>query len=95
MYAGQIVEEAKTGDIFYHPAHPYTRALLQSVPDILDAPDRKLTSIPGMVPDNYDELTGCRFAARCSYCGEECDRPQDSMQCGDGHFVQCTKYYLY
>lgn len=92
MYAGQIVEEAGTEEIFDHPAHPYTKALLQTVPGILDDPSRKLTAIPGMVPENYDEITGCRFAGRCADYREECRKPQSHSLCGEDHFVRCVRH---
>ena len=58
MYAGQIVEEAPVKELFESPRHPYTRALLETVPTIRDNADRQLISIPGMVPENYDDRTG-------------------------------------
>ena len=77
MYAGEIVEEAPVDVLFYQPAHPYTKALLQTVPGIYDEKDRELVAIPGMVPENYDSIPGCRFAdryfpapgCRCCRCG--------------------------
>ena len=65
MYAGQIIEEAPVKELFRSPGHPYTRALLDTVPTIRDSADRKLVSIPGLVPENYDDIKGCRFADRC------------------------------
>ena len=65
MYAGKVVESGSSSDIFYRPAHPYTRALLQAVPR-LDAPSRmELASIPGTPPDLFEPPTGCAFAPRC------------------------------
>lgn len=91
MYAGQIVEEAAVKEIFYRPMHPYTKALLKTVPGILDDHTRKLTSIPGIVPDNYDDIAGCRFAERCAYCQEDCARPQHRMEYEKAHFVKCER----
>lgn len=88
MYAGQIIEKAPVKELFSNPAHPYTRALLNTIPDINDA-DKKLVSIPGMVPENYDDIKGCRFADRCKYCREECHRPQEDYEVSEGHFVRC------
>ena len=85
MYAGQIVEEAKVTDLFAAPAHPYTQALLQSVPSIYDSADRQLSSIEGTVPDNYQEITGCRFAGRCPYQREECMQPQGMVEVEQDH----------
>ena len=89
MYAGQIVEEAKVMDLFYHPAHPYTQALLQTVPNILDEADRKLESIPGIVPEHYQDISGCRFAGRCPFMVEDCGKPQDLLLVEEGHYSRC------
>ena len=67
MYAGQMIEEAPVKELFAAPAHPYTKALLQTVPGIYDEKDRELVAIPGMVPENYDSIPGCRFADRCAF----------------------------
>ena len=72
MYAGQCMEEANVYRVFEQPAHPYTRALLKSVPCIYDDPDKKLSSIPGAVPESYQDIEGCRFFGRCSYAVPEC-----------------------
>lgn len=77
MYAGQIIEQAKASELFKSPRHPYTRALLETVPTIRDDADRKLFSIPGIVPENYDHIKGCRFADRCAYRRPECEKPQE------------------
>ena len=71
MYAGRIVETAPTASLFAHPAHPYTEALLSSVPDVRERP-RRLTSIEGAPPRTYDKTTGCAFASRCAYVMERC-----------------------
>ena len=77
MYAGQIIEMASVKDLFYHPAHPYTKALLDTVPGIYDESGRTLASIPGIVPENYDQIPGCRFADRCAFAGEGCEKKQE------------------
>ena len=64
MYAGQVVECAPTAELFAHPAHPYTRALLRAVPHA-DGENEQLHGIPGSVPERYGEMVGCRFASRC------------------------------
>ncbi len=89
MYAGQIIEEAAAEEIFTDPKHPYTQALLHTVPTIRDEADRKLEAIPGMVPENYDDIAGCRFADRCPYRREECDKPQDAYLFGGDHRARC------
>jgi peptide/nickel transport system ATP-binding protein len=93
MYAGQIIEEAGAEEIFAHPKHPYTRALLNTVPTIRDSADRKLVAIPGMVPESYDDITGCRFAERCAYCCEACGEKQLDYDFGAGHRAKCIRAY--
>lgn len=89
MYAGQIVEEAEAEELFRHPSHPYTRALLSVIPTTGDSEDRKLSSIPGMVPENYDTISGCRFADRCPYTRQECHQRIGLREISKGHTVRC------
>ncbi len=91
MYAGQIVEESEVVELFRNPAHPYTKALLDTVPGIYDSADRKLTSIPGTVPDYYQEIIGCRFASRCPYRVEACELPQDLVEASKEHLSRCHR----
>ena len=90
MYAGQIIEEAPVKELFASPHHPYTKALLATVPSIYDAPDRELVSIPGIVPENYDSIPGCRFADRCAFRTPECASPQQDREVGKDHRVRCV-----
>jgi oligopeptide/dipeptide ABC transporter ATP-binding protein len=71
MYAGKIVEMGEVRDIFNHPAHPYTEALLGSVPKMEEDVER-LFSIDGQPPTLHDLPPGCAFAARCQYVTERC-----------------------
>lgn len=89
MYAGQIIEEAPVKELFKNPRHPYTRALLDTVPTIRDGAERQLVSIPGMVPESYDDMKGCRFAQRCSHRCPECDNPQEDYEFTPGHTAKC------
>ncbi|MBD5525779.1 MAG: ABC transporter ATP-binding protein [Lachnospiraceae bacterium] len=89
MYAGQVIEEASVDEIFANPKHPYTQALLRTVPTIRDDADRKLQAIPGIVPESYDDIAGCRFADRCPYRREECSKPQEAYSFGEGHTARC------
>ncbi|MGW6285161.1 ABC transporter ATP-binding protein [Streptomyces sp. NPDC055107] len=73
MYAGRIVESGPAHDLFAHPRHPYTAALLASTPR-LDAPPGRLPAIEGLPPDLRTELTGCPFAPRCPLATEVCDQ---------------------
>lgn len=91
MYAGQLIEEAPVKELFSNPQHPYTQALLASVPTIRDEADRQLDAIPGMVPENYDDITGCRFAKRCKYYAAECDNRQEDYEFAPGHTTKCIR----
>jgi oligopeptide/dipeptide ABC transporter ATP-binding protein len=71
MYAGRILEEAATEELFRAPSHPYTRGLLDSIPRMTGT-DKELKAIPGMVPALQDLPTGCKFANRCSFCEPRC-----------------------
>ncbi len=90
MYAGQIIEEAPVKELFENPGHPYTMALLDTVPTIRDSADRQLFAIPGIVPENYDGITGCRFAERCRYRRPECANPQKDYEFGPRHVAKCV-----
>ena len=82
---------ARVLELFDHPAHPYTRALLRSVPGIRDEEGRRLESIEGIVPEHYDRIRGCRFARRCPFRTEICMKPQQEMSVGDSHIVRCCR----
>ncbi|MCD6286827.1 MAG: ABC transporter ATP-binding protein, partial [Anaerolineae bacterium] len=65
MYLGEVVERADVDTIFYNPLHPYTRALLKSIPRIEEARGQRLEAIKGMVPDPFSLPNGCKFNPRC------------------------------
>lgn len=90
MYAGKIVETGKVHDIFYNPTHPYTKALLKSLPSA-DANKRdKLVSIPGTPPDLLAPPVGCGFAARCDNCMKLCNEELPPLfHVADGHEASC------
>jgi len=71
MYAGQIVETGTVSQFFAGPAHPYSRMLLESLPDA-DKRQRRLAAIPGRVPQLHQDFRGCRFAARCPLVMPSC-----------------------
>ncbi len=89
MYAGRIVETAHTSPLFRHMHHPYTQALLGSIPKLTQDPDIELFSIPGIPPDLTAPPPGCRFAPRCRYVTEKCviDEPPLSPDRGDHAFA--------
>ena len=76
MYAGKIVETGTVGQIFYEHAHPYTEALLGSLPSADQTKKDPLTAIPGTPPDLLAPPKGCGFAARCKYCMQICKEEQ-------------------
>jgi peptide/nickel transport system ATP-binding protein len=72
MYAGKLVETCATGDLFDRMQHPYSEALLGSIPRLEQDTRRPLDTIPGMPPDLSTEITGCRFRPRCRYATSAC-----------------------
>lgn len=74
MYAGQVVETSTVPEIFRHPAHPYTEALLAAIPE-LAVGQKRLHSLPGVVPSQYDRPSGCLLSPRCPYHEAACDGP--------------------
>lgn len=88
MYAGRMVEQASTSELFARPSHPYTRGLLDSIPRLeVDVP--RLTSIPGSVPSPDEVIPGCRFAGRCTRAGERCGVEPELAPVGPEHFSRC------
>jgi peptide/nickel transport system ATP-binding protein len=82
MYAGRIVEETETTKLFSRMRHPYTEALLASIPQLDQDTSQVLYSIPGLPPDLAHPPSGCRFAARCQYAQDRC-RTEDPALTGD------------
>ena len=88
-YAGQLVEVAPVDELFCHPMHPYTRALLDTIPSLEDN-DKPLISVPGAVPSPRDFPKGCRFANRCSFATEECHAAMPRLaSVAPGHLCRC------
>ena len=91
MYAGRVVESGPVRDIFNHPAHPYTQALLQSVPTLEERPER-LYAIDGQPPALWDLPPGCRFTARCPYAEARCEESYPStFSAGPDHTADCWR----
>jgi oligopeptide/dipeptide ABC transporter ATP-binding protein len=88
MYAGEIVEEALIDDLFDDPRHPYTWALLRSLPSI-DEVDTRLPAIAGFPPDMTDKPTGCRFVARCPFAEDVCAEHPPLAEVGERHKSRC------
>ena len=92
MYLGQCVESGPTEEIFKHPAHPYTKALLASIPTpSLATRDKELQIIRGEVVSPINPAPGCRFAARCPYATDACREMQQEREIREGHFVMCCR----
>ena len=90
MYAGKVVETGTVEDIFYRNAHPYTQALLKSLPSPDTTKVERLTSIPGTPPDLLAPPVGCAFAARCPHAMTICHEEQPpEFQQGEGHCASC------
>lgn len=91
MYAGQVVEQAPVRDLFHNPSHPYTRALLRSIPRSgKKERGKRLATIDGIVPSLTSMPTACRFAERCDCCEDRCTaEPPQLVQISDGRSVRC------
>lgn len=90
MYAGHIVETGRTEDVTRNPAHPYTAALLRSVPRVTGPLRRTLPTIPGTPPDLAAPVTGCPFAPRCDRATDRCTQAVPPVRhAGPGHTASC------
>jgi oligopeptide transport system ATP-binding protein len=90
MYAGKVVETGTCEDIFYRNAHPYTQALLKSLPSVDMNKTQRLVSIPGTPPDLLNPPKGCGFGARCTHCMKICHEEQPPVfKVGEGHEAAC------
>jgi len=92
MYLGRCVELASSDELFEHPMHPYTKALLAAIPepDLLRSRNKKLEIIRGEVTSPINPKPGCRFAARCERCTERCSQSNpEFVETTPGHFVSC------
>jgi oligopeptide/dipeptide ABC transporter ATP-binding protein len=94
MYMGKVVEKASAVEVFYEAQHPYTRALLKSIPHVGKRSGERLASIEGMVPDPFNLPSGCVFHPRCpEYMPGKCDRLVPSWtQVGRDHWARCLLY---
>lgn len=88
MYAGEIVEYGTLGQVFNSPAHPYTKGLFASIPNMHEKV-RRLTPINGMMPDPACLPEGCKFAERCPYATSACANDPDIGYAEEGHMVKC------
>ena len=89
MYLGRVVEEGESRELFAHPLHPYTRALLDSVPR-MDSDGRPAAALQGDVPSPADPPSGCLFHTRCPYAREVCAKEAPELrELGSGHKCAC------
>lgn len=92
MYAGRLAEKADTDDIVSEPLHPYTQALIASLPEVgVTYGEKTLVGIPGRPPALSNPPEGCRFAGRCPFATERCAKQPDFAEVRPGHYVACWK----
>ena len=90
MYAGEIVETGTTQDIFKNPRHPYTLALLKSIPSVTDKNKSELYAIKGTPPDLISPPKGCAFAKRCDHTMKIClEKHPEDFNISEGHISKC------
>jgi peptide/nickel transport system ATP-binding protein len=89
MYAGRIVEQAETGELFANPQHPYTRGLMASIPRPGEGGHERLRTIAGSVPRLDDLPKGCAFSPRCDVKTGRCESRPELVEVKPGHLVRC------
>jgi oligopeptide/dipeptide ABC transporter ATP-binding protein len=89
MYAGRIVEQAETLELFANPQHPYTRGLMASIPKPGEKGRGRLSTIPGSVPRLHDLPKGCTFSPRCDIRTKQCEQAPELVAVKPGHLVRC------
>jgi len=93
VYAGKAVEHTDCLRIFKKPKHPYTIALMKSIPQLTDKPGKKLEVIKGSIPDPLELPSGCKFHPRCKYATDICTKEEPELEnIGDNHLVRCWMY---
>lgn len=91
MYLGQLVETAKTKELFEHPLHPYTKALLSAIPSTdIDHPEHRIT-LKGELTSPINPKPGCRFISRCPYASQECTQPVELKEIETDHYAACCR----
>ena len=93
MYMGNIVEYGKVEDVFTNPTHPYTKALLSSIPVLGKGKNQKLEPIRGVTPDPFHRPKGCQFCPRCDYATAQCEKKMPPEEwVSEGHYTRCFNY---
>ncbi len=95
MYLGRVVERAQAKSLFTHPLHPYTKALLKSMPDFESGKSKIRAAIHGEIPSPSSPPKGCLFHTRCPYIEPNCLQTQELEIAGEGHWVACHKYHTF
>ena len=91
MYLGQLVETSESDELFEHPLHPYTQALLSAIPSVDVHHKKERILLRGEISNPVNPKPGCRFAPRCPFAGEACSAPQKLEEVKPGHFVSCCR----
>lgn len=91
MYLGQLVETSPSKELFNHPLHPYTKALLSAIPSTdIHTPHKRIV-LQGEIVSPVDPKPGCRFAARCPYAQKKCFEAQTLKEVSPNHYVSCCR----
>ncbi|HIS46246.1 MAG TPA: ATP-binding cassette domain-containing protein [Candidatus Scybalocola faecigallinarum] len=93
MYLGQMVETGPTKELFEHPLHPYTKALLSAIPTVDIHHKKQRILVKGEINSPINPKPGCRFALRCPYVTEKCHEPVQLTQVSKGHFCSCCRVH--
>jgi peptide/nickel transport system ATP-binding protein len=93
MYLGQLVETSPSKELFKHPLHPYTKALLSAIPSTDVHHPNKRILLKGEITSAINPKPGCRFAARCPFATEACQQPQKLEEVLPNHFVSCCQIH--
>ena len=93
MYLGQVVEKCPSRELFKHPLHPYTQALLSAIPSVDIHNQTKRMILKGELTSPINPKPGCRFAARCPYVKDACHQQQQQDEVSPGHFVTCCRVH--
>ena len=93
MYMGNIIESGSAKEVLTNPKHPYTRALLKSIPILGKGSKQDINPIKGSTPDPFNRPRGCQFAPRCDYYMDECDEkmPEEEIIGNSTHMVRCIR----
>jgi peptide/nickel transport system ATP-binding protein len=91
MYLGQLVETSPSKELFVHPLHPYSKALLSAIPSVNVHKKRERIILKGEITSPINPAPGCRFSARCAYVCEKCSQPQSLEELLPNHFVSCCR----